>query len=87
MASLSQQCNPRANVFLMVNLGCEMLYVIDQRLKAQQICEEKSTQGINKTKQAIKNDNSFVVGGWEVNERTFIRVHVCVCLCAVKLAI
>lgn len=27
-------------------LGCEMLYVIDQRLKAQSISLEKSAQGI-----------------------------------------
>lgn len=38
-------CTSRANVFLIVNLGCEMLYVIDQRLKAQEISVEKSTQG------------------------------------------
>lgn len=35
-----------ANVFLIVNLGCEMMYVIDQRLKAQSITVEKSAQGI-----------------------------------------
>lgn len=34
-----------ANPFLIINLGCEMLYVIDQRLKAQCITLEKSTQG------------------------------------------
>lgn len=34
-----------ANSFLIINLGCEMLYVIDQRLKAQCITLEKSTQG------------------------------------------
>lgn len=33
------------NVFLVINLGCEMLYVIDQRLKAQCITVEKSAQG------------------------------------------
>lgn len=32
-------------MFLLVNLGCEMLYVVDQRLKAQEIGVEKSTQG------------------------------------------
>lgn len=37
--------NPRANVFILVNLGCEALYVIDQRLKAQQIASDKSVQG------------------------------------------
>lgn len=35
-----------ANPFIIFNLGCEMLYVIDQRLKAQCITLEKSTQGI-----------------------------------------
>ncbi|XP_055855545.1 protein OSCP1 [Episyrphus balteatus] len=35
---------PEANVFLVVNLGCEMLYVIDQRLKAQKISPEKSAE-------------------------------------------
>lgn len=37
--------NPRANVFIIVNLGCEMLFVIDQRLQAQKIAKEKSIQG------------------------------------------
>lgn len=35
----------RGNVFLVINLGCEMLYVIDQRLKAQCVNLEKSAQG------------------------------------------
>lgn len=35
----------RTNVFLIINLGCEMLYVIDQRLKAQNIILTKSAQG------------------------------------------
>ncbi|GAB0093073.1 uncharacterized protein DMENIID0001_081250 [Sergentomyia squamirostris] len=34
----------RGNVFLVINLGCEMLYVIDQRLKAQHVNLEKSAQ-------------------------------------------
>ncbi|XP_017033530.1 protein OSCP1 [Drosophila kikkawai] len=42
-----QLSNPRANVFILVNLGCEMLYVIDQRLKAQQIAQDKSIQVIH----------------------------------------
>ncbi|XP_037715998.1 protein OSCP1 [Drosophila subpulchrella] len=42
-----QLSNPRANVFILVNLGCEMLYVIDQRLKAQQIAHDKSVQVIH----------------------------------------
>ncbi|EDW00720.1 protein OSCP1 [Drosophila grimshawi] len=43
----SQQLNPRANVFILVNLGCEALYVIDQRLKAQQISTEQCVQVIH----------------------------------------
>lgn len=35
-----------SNIFLILNLGCEMLYVIDQRLQAQSVGLEKSTQGI-----------------------------------------
>ncbi|KAJ6632881.1 Protein OSCP1 [Pseudolycoriella hygida] len=34
----------KGNIFLVLNLGCEMLYVIDQRLKAQRITVEKSAQ-------------------------------------------
>jgi hypothetical protein len=34
-----------ANLFLLVNLGCEMLYIIDQRLSAQNIAKDKSAQG------------------------------------------
>lgn len=34
-----------SNVFLILNLGCEMLYVIDQRLKAQCVTLDKSAQG------------------------------------------
>ncbi|XP_059607995.1 protein OSCP1 [Phlebotomus argentipes] len=34
----------RANVLLVINLGCEMLYVIDQRLKAQSVNLDKSAQ-------------------------------------------
>lgn len=41
---------PRTNIFLIINLGCEMLYVIDQRLKAQSITLEKSAQGKNHLK-------------------------------------
>jgi len=54
MANFSprQLSNPRANVFILVNLGCEMLYVIDQRLKAQQIAQDKSVQG-KKSRQEI----------------------------------
>ncbi|XP_055693087.1 protein OSCP1 [Lutzomyia longipalpis] len=34
----------RGNIFLVINLGCEMLYVIDQRLKAQCVNLEKAAQ-------------------------------------------
>ncbi|XP_034104815.1 protein OSCP1 [Drosophila albomicans] len=43
----TQAVNPRANVFILVNLGCEALFVIDQRLKAQQIESDKSVQVIH----------------------------------------
>lgn len=33
------------NLFILLNLGSEMLYVIDQRLKAQAIPLDKSAQG------------------------------------------
>lgn len=33
------------NLFLVLNLGSEMLYVIDQRLRAQSIALDKSAQG------------------------------------------
>ncbi|ALC42205.1 CG13178 [Drosophila busckii] len=47
MSTQSQRVlNPRANVFLLLNLGCEALFVIDQRLKAQLIPQEKSVQVI-----------------------------------------
>ncbi|XP_030554105.1 protein OSCP1 [Drosophila novamexicana] len=45
--STRQALNPRANVFILVNLGCEALYVIDQRLRAQQIAADKSNQVIH----------------------------------------
>ncbi|XP_014097651.2 uncharacterized protein OSCP1 [Bactrocera oleae] len=78
MASLSQQCNPRANVFLMVNLGCEMLYVIDQRLKAQQICEEKSTQVIHDVTVVLlepKFLDSLIVGSTHHNSQLLTVDH------------
>lgn len=34
-----------SNLFLLINLGCEMLYIIDQRLSAQNIAKDKSAQG------------------------------------------
>ncbi|KAM8711214.1 hypothetical protein ACLKA7_000364 [Drosophila subpalustris] len=45
--STQRASNPRANVFLLVNLGCEALFVIDQRLKAQEIALDKSVQVIH----------------------------------------
>lgn len=36
-----------ANLFLLINLGCEMIYIIDQRLTAQDIAKDKSAQGEN----------------------------------------
>lgn len=33
------------NLLLLVNLGCEMLYIIDQRLQAQRVAKDKSAQG------------------------------------------
>lgn len=35
-----------ATPFIVVNLGCEMLYVIEQRLKAQEIAKDKSERGM-----------------------------------------
>lgn len=33
------------NIFLLINLGCEMLYIIDQRLIAQAVSRDKAAQG------------------------------------------
>lgn len=33
------------NLFLLMNLGCEMLYIIDQRLSAQNIAKDKAALG------------------------------------------
>lgn len=33
------------NLLLLINLGCEMLYIIDQRLQAQRVAKDKSAQG------------------------------------------
>ncbi|XP_017475639.1 PREDICTED: uncharacterized protein LOC108365906 [Rhagoletis zephyria] len=78
MASLSRQCNPRANIFLLVNLGCEMLYVIDQRLKAQQISEEKSTQVIHDVTVVLleaKFIDSLIVGSTRNNSQLLTVDH------------
>jgi hypothetical protein len=37
----------KVNAWLLVNLGCEMLYIIDQRLSAQKIEKDKAAQGTN----------------------------------------
>lgn len=50
MTEFLRNRNPCANVFLMVNLGCEMIFVIDQRLKAQRLPQQKAEQGDNLTK-------------------------------------
>lgn len=34
-----------SNLLLLVNLGCEMIYIIEQRLTAQNILKDKSAQG------------------------------------------
>jgi len=34
-----------SNLLLLTNLGCEMLYIIDQRLSAQNISKDKSALG------------------------------------------
>lgn len=48
------------NLFILLNLGSEMLYVIDQRLKAQAIPLDKSAQGKwvlqEKKKSSISNN-------------------------------
>uniref|UniRef100_A0A1I8MB51 Uncharacterized protein n=1 Tax=Musca domestica TaxID=7370 RepID=A0A1I8MB51_MUSDO len=57
--------NPRANVFIIVNLGCEMLFVIDQRLQAQKIAKEKSIQVLHDITSVLlepKFINSLIVG-------------------------
>lgn len=33
------------NLILLTNLGCEMLFIIEQRLMAQNIAKDKSAQG------------------------------------------
>ncbi|XP_075168789.1 organic solute carrier partner 1 [Haematobia irritans] len=57
--------NPKANVFIIVNLGCEMLYVIDQRLKAQKIATDKSRQVLHDVTSVLlepKFIESLIVG-------------------------
>jgi hypothetical protein len=40
----------RAVALAVVNLGCEMLYVIDERLMAQQVDKEKARKGVRSPK-------------------------------------
>lgn len=47
------------NLFLLVNLGCEMLYIIDQRLSAQNIAKDKSAQG--ETQKFVEEENCFKI--------------------------
>lgn len=35
----------KVNAWLLINLGCEMIYIIDQRLSAQNIDKDKAAQG------------------------------------------
>lgn len=37
-----------ATPFIVINLGCEMIYVIDQRLKTQKVPLDKSERGLLK---------------------------------------
>lgn len=46
------------NLFLLVNLGCEMLYIIDQRLVAQSVAKDKSAQG--RTFSTFKTDGIYI---------------------------
>lgn len=48
---MAYECYP----YLYLNLGCEMMYIIDQRLKAQNICRIKSQKVINDLIMALFN--------------------------------
>ncbi|XP_065368695.1 protein OSCP1 [Calliphora vicina] len=70
--------NPRANVFIMVNLGCEMLFVIDQRLKAQQIALDKSIQVIHDVTAVLlepKFIDSLIVGSTQPSAQLLTEDH------------
>ncbi|KAM7343290.1 organic solute carrier partner 1 [Cochliomyia hominivorax] len=78
MTSCSRKLNPRANVFILVNLGCEMLYVIDQRLKAQQIALDKSIQVIHDITAVLlepKFIDSIIVGSMQPNAQLLTEEH------------
>lgn len=47
MTEIQVDKSASANVFLMINFGCEMLFIIDQRLKAQHLSKQKSEQSID----------------------------------------
>ncbi|XP_013112267.2 protein OSCP1 [Stomoxys calcitrans] len=64
-SDLPPQFSAKANVFIIVNLGCEMLYVIDQRLKAQKIAADKSKQVLHDVTSVLlepKFIESLIVG-------------------------
>ncbi|XP_023297717.2 protein OSCP1 [Lucilia cuprina] len=78
MTSFSHKLNPRANVFILVNLGCEMLFVIDQRLKAQQIALDKSIQVIHDVTAVLlepKFIDSLIVGSTQPNAQLLTEEH------------
>uniref|UniRef100_A0A1A9WWH3 Uncharacterized protein n=1 Tax=Glossina brevipalpis TaxID=37001 RepID=A0A1A9WWH3_9MUSC len=78
MTSFSHKFNPRANVFILVNLGCEMLYVIDQRLKAQQIPMNKSIQVIHDVTAVLLDPkflDSLIIGSTQPTSQLFSESH------------
>lgn len=40
----------KVNAWLLINLGCEMLYIVDQRLTAQNIEKDKAAKGEKRMK-------------------------------------
>ena len=55
---------PTVNLFLVLNLGSEMLYVIDQRLRAQSIALDKSAQGSRPNHQQLTEATQGVPINW-----------------------
>ncbi|KAG5670950.1 hypothetical protein PVAND_001179 [Polypedilum vanderplanki] len=49
----------KVNSWLLINLGCEMLYIIEQRLIAQNIDKEKSAQVLRDVTNALLSPNFF----------------------------
>ncbi|CRK89946.1 CLUMA_CG003675, isoform A [Clunio marinus] len=47
------------NLFLLINLGCEMLYIIDQRLTAQNIAKDKSALVLREVTMALLSPQFF----------------------------